>query len=99
MPEVSNVAELIRNMRPALHSGTYCFCNWPHERLPDFSVVGSFREAEGWTLIVEESVALQHGLQPVFRAAWITLEVQSDLHALGFLAKVSRAEWHLRRKR
>lgn len=86
----TNLAELIRDMMPTLQPGTYCFCNWPHERTPDIRVLGSFREVEGWTVIVEESIALQHGLQPVFRAAWITLEVHSDLLAVGFLAAVAQ---------
>lgn len=43
------------------------------------------------TVIVEESVAIAHGLQPLFRAAWITLTVSSDLAAVGLTAAVARA--------
>ena len=91
MPGEMYLAALIRNMRPTLQPGTYCFCTWPHERTPEFFFLSSFREAEGWTVIVEELVALHHGLIPDFRSAWITLNVHSDLHAVGFLAAISRA--------
>lgn len=91
MPGETNFAALIGNMRPTLQPGAYWFCTWPKDRAPEFSVVGSFQEAEGLTVIVEESLALQHGLILAFRSAWITLAVDSDLNAVGFLATVSRS--------
>lgn len=87
----TNLTALIGNMRPTLQPGTCCFCTWSHERSPDISVLGSFREAEGLTLIVDESDAIAQQLQCHFRSAWITLAVHSDLNAVGFLAAISRA--------
>ena len=43
------------------------------------------------TVILEEAAAAAAGLQPAFRAAWITLTVHSDLHAVGLTAAVSAA--------
>ena len=40
---------------------------------------------------MSERIAATHDLTPVFRAAWITLTVQSDLNAVGLTAVVSTA--------
>ena len=42
-------------------------------------------------MIVEDAVATAHDLECLYRAAWITLDVNSDLHAVGLLAVVTRA--------
>jgi uncharacterized protein len=88
----SDLRVMLREMKPTVHSGEYVFVVWPGEQPPpNLPIVMSFREVEGWTLIVKESVAIARGLQCVFRAAWITLEVHSDLNAVGFLAAVTGA--------
>ena len=76
---------------PVLRPGVYAFCALPPDRAVDFPVVGTFREDEGPTVIVEEAVASAHGLDVVFRAAWVTLGVNSDLYAVGLTAMVARA--------
>lgn len=92
MPPISDLAELLRAMQPVLHPGVYAFCVIPDgSDTTRFSPLGTFREAEGVTVIVEEAVAATHGLAPLFRAAWITLTVNSDLAAVGLTAAVSRA--------
>ena len=84
--------DLLRNLRPVLHEKALAFCLLP----PDFDA-GSirclclFREAEGMTLVVDEEVAAEHGWEVVFRAAWITLSVDSDLQAVGLTAAVAGA--------
>jgi hypothetical protein len=88
----SDLRVLLREMKPILRPGVYVFVVWPGDQPPTaLPIVMSFREAEGLTLIVEESLAIEHGLQCVFRAAWITLDVHSDLNAVGFLAAVTGA--------
>jgi hypothetical protein len=47
------------------------------------------REAEGDTVILDEASARAHGLEPRFRAAWITLTVHSALDAVGLTAAVA----------
>ena len=79
-------------MQPLLHEGVYCFVVVP----PGFDVrsvspIATFLEREGVSLIVEEHVAVEHRLTTVFRAAWITLTVHSDLNAVGLTAAVSTA--------
>lgn len=41
----------------------------------------TFREAEGLTVVVDEETAARRGWPVLFRAAWITLTVHSDLTA------------------
>jgi uncharacterized protein len=88
----SDLSTLLRELRPTLHRGTYAFCVCPGDRPPtNVPAVMTFRETEGCTLIVEAEAAAAHGLQCLFQAAWITLGVNSDLHAVGLLAAVTRA--------
>jgi hypothetical protein len=59
--------------------------------LKDRRVIASVREAEGLSLIVEKSFANENGLQPHFECAWITLNVNSDLAAVGLTAAFASA--------
>lgn len=47
-------------------------------------------EEEGPTVVVPVEVARQHGYEPSFVAAWLTLRVHSALEAVGLTAAVSR---------
>jgi hypothetical protein len=86
------LAELIASLRPVLHPGVYVFCAAPEgTSLAGVEVLATFREAEGTTLVLEERVARELGLDVQFRAAWITLSVNSDLAGVGLTAAFSRA--------
>ncbi len=85
-----NLATLLRCMSPRWNPGTYAFCVWPTEIAPP-EAIGFVREAEGLTVVVEESIAINAGVPIQFRAAWLTLDVHSDLSAVGFLAEVAGA--------
>jgi len=88
----SDLSVLLRDLRPTLRPGVYALCAWSGDRAPaDVTAIMTFREVEGWTLIVEMEMAAAHGLQAQFEAAWITLGVTSDLNAVGLLAAVTRA--------
>ena len=83
---------LLRSMDPVQNPGIYVYCQLPLGADPaGLPAVATFRESEGWTVILEEQAALAHGLAPRFRAAWITLTVYSDLEAVGLTAAVARA--------
>jgi hypothetical protein len=89
---ITDLAELIRSMQPTLHSGVYAFASVP----PDTNVsalvpLGTFREDEGLTVIVSEETAQRAELPILFRSAWITLTVHSDLQAVGLTAAVATA--------
>ena len=89
---VSNVRELLGRMRPVLNPGTFVFCALPpNANTSGVPAIGMFREPEGTTVIVDERAAATLGLTPVFRAAWITLTVHSDLEAVGLTATVAGA--------
>lgn len=89
---VSNLATLLRSMEPVLHDGVYAYCSVPHDaQLAAFSPVVTVREPEGLTLVVPEAQAVAAGLPVLFRAAWISLTVHSDLEAVGLTAAFSSA--------
>ena len=77
-------------MEPVLNDGTYLYVRSKVESAIDLSkIVASIREAEGTSLIVEESFAESEGLKPIFKCVWITLHVNSDLSAIGFTSAFS----------
>ncbi len=88
MPPVSDLDSLICNMSPQLREGIYVYiqCNGELPSLNDSRIVASVREPEGLSLIVEDSYATEKGLEPSFECAWITLNVNSDLAAVGLTA-------------
>jgi uncharacterized protein len=89
---VSDLATLLRSMEPELHEGVFVYASAPHEAdWNALSAFATFREAEGITLITSESEAIKAKLTVIFRAAWITLKVHSDLQAVGLTAAFSRA--------
>ncbi|HEY7638618.1 MAG TPA: ACT domain-containing protein [Steroidobacteraceae bacterium] len=89
---ISNLATLLRSMEPVLHEGVYAYCTVPHDtQLAGFFPVVTVREPEGLTLVLPEEQAVAAGLPVLFRAAWISLTVHSDLQAVGLTAAFSGA--------
>jgi len=89
---VSDLAELLRTLQPVLNDGTFVFASLPDDA--DSSALeplATFRETEGLTVVVAEARARLAGLRVLFRAAWITLTVHSDLQAVGLTAAVADA--------
>lgn len=92
MPAISSLAMLLRSMEPILHEGAYAYCVVPEdEDVSTLSPVVTVREAEGLTVVVPAEQADEAGLNILFRAAWITLTVHSDLQAVGLTAAFSGA--------
>ena len=88
---ISSVDELIRSMSPRLNEGVYCFVSISGEAdITALDPIASIREDEGTSLIVEESLLDGTGVEIVFRAAWITLTLNSDLSAVGLTAAVAK---------
>ncbi|QHF46578.1 acetyltransferase [Pseudomonas sp. S35] len=86
------LATLLRSMSPHLNEGDYVFCTLPDHRIPDgCEAIGSFREQEGLTLILERQQAEHAGLAFDYVAAWITLNVHSALEAVGLTAAFASA--------
>ena len=89
---ISDLSLLLRSMEPVCNAGVYAYVSVPHATdiaaIPSVAVV---REVEGITLIVTEDEALQRQLPVLFRCAWITLHVHSDLQAVGLTAAFAHA--------
>jgi uncharacterized protein len=89
---IANLAVLLRSMEPMLHDGVYAYCVVPHgANVAGLSPVATVSEAEGLTLVLPEEQAVQAGLSVLFRAAWITLTVHSDLQVVGLTAAFANA--------
>lgn len=89
---ISNLNQLLQSITPILKDGVYAYCLVPHgSDVRPFAPVVTVVEDEGVSLIVSEDVALAADLEILFRAAWITLTVHSDLQALGLTAAFSHA--------
>jgi hypothetical protein len=83
---------LLRSMSPQLNDGEYVFCTVKDGQVPQgCEIMGSFREREGLTLILERSQAERAGLSFDYLAAWITLNVHSALQAVGLTAAFATA--------
>lgn len=86
------LAALLRSLSPQLNDGDYVFCTVPDQCIPaGCEVIGSFREQQGLTLIVERQHAERAGLAFDYVAAWITLKVHSALEAVGLTAAFASA--------
>jgi len=89
---VNELPALLRAMRPVRNAGTFVFVSVPPATdLRGLDVVATMREPEGLSLVLREELAQARGFTVLFRAAWITLTVASDLHAVGLTAAVSTA--------
>jgi hypothetical protein len=81
---------MLASMQPELNEGAYVFSSVQADTdVSRLAPIATFREREGLTVIVDESTALREGLPVLFRAAWITLTVHSDLQAVGLTAAVA----------
>lgn len=87
----TSLATLLRSMSPQLNAGEYVFCTLRGQLPAGLEIIGSFREQEGLTVILERSHAEQAGFGFDYVAAWITLNVHSALEAVGLTAAFATA--------
>ncbi len=89
---IRDLNTLLQSLKPLLNSGVYVFCSVPAQSsLAGIEPLATFCETEGLTVVLEESAATAAHFAPLFRAAWITLTVHSDLQAVGLTAAVAAA--------
>lgn len=91
---ISDLQTLIRSMEPVLNPGTYVYTSLPHDtaNIASIDAITMVREVEGITLVVAEETATKLNLTNIlFRCAWITLHVHSDLNAVGLTAAFASA--------
>ncbi len=92
MKPISDLADLLRTMNPVLNPGAFVFVSIaPGSAIQPEFVVASIREPEGWSVVMHEADAEKSGLNPLFRCAWITLSVNSDLETVGLTAAFAAA--------
>lgn len=86
-----DLAKLLQTMQPRLDPRPFVFCSVEPAVYAGLEVtpIGLFHEAEGVSLILEQSQADRAGL--AYSGVWalITLTVYSDLAAVGFLAAIT----------
>ena len=89
---IRDLARLLTEASPVLHPhATAVVALDGFEPPPGLEVIGLFREAEGLTLYVDAEAAEAAGLRIAFRAAWITMTVESALDEVGFTAAFAAA--------
>ena len=89
---INDLNTLLASMSPELQPGVFIYASVPFDTdLSGVTPIATVREREGLTIIAEESEALTAGIEPMFRAAWITLTVHSDLQAVGLTAAFAAA--------
>ena len=82
-----DLTRLLAGMAPELDAERWRFCRAP---APVDGALATFREAEGWTLLLRDGDELPTGaaIAPG-RYARITLTIHSSLEAVGLIAAVS----------
>lgn len=88
---VRELATLLADPQPRLREGVFGFCHVPSgEQIPaGVTPLLYFAEDEGTTLIVPLDQARALGIACEFPARMITLNVNSALDAVGFLAAIT----------
>ncbi len=88
----TELAKLLKDMKPELHAGEYVYCLAPSwEEAVTLKPIGIFQEKEGVTVILPKRAAEEASLPYSTICAWITLTVHSSLEAVGLTAAVSKA--------
>ena len=92
LPMTTDLQQLLRTLNPRLNPEKYAFVTLPPGKSVDSArIVGSIREPEGVSVILDLDEVKREELTPLFVCSWITLTVQSDLQSVGLTAAVSGA--------
>lgn len=80
------------HLNPILNPGTYVFCQIQNlEKINQDQIIGTFKEKEGWTVILSKASARALRIPFEYEAAWITLQTPTDLDMIGLTAEFSSA--------
>jgi hypothetical protein len=93
MTAETNLSHLLSSINPILHPDIFVFATLSESARKALAIqpIMEFREDEGITVVVRQTEAEQGGLAYQYPCRMITLNVHSDLNAVGFLAKISTA--------
>jgi predicted N-acetyltransferase YhbS len=87
----TNLQALLATLHPVRRDGEYVYVLWPHGRPLEPGIQAAVREAEGLTVVLPRGTADSLGLPYDFVGAWITLQVHSEVEAVGLTAAVGKA--------
>jgi hypothetical protein len=88
----TDIVILLKDMTPRLNEGEYVFCTVDNlDKISQENIIGVFKEEEGWTAILNKTLADKLNLSYSYIAAWITLTIHSSLEAVGLTAAFSKA--------
>ncbi|MFZ5442067.1 MAG: ACT domain-containing protein [Myxococcota bacterium] len=88
---MKDLQTLLRTMQPSLLEGSWAFVTVPNGKPvpPGLNPLMTYREVEGLTMLLDEKDLAKSNLPHAFFCRGISLNVNSSLYAVGFLAAVS----------
>ncbi|MCB0685529.1 MAG: ACT domain-containing protein [Saprospiraceae bacterium] len=88
----TDLKTILSFLNPILNAGIYVFAVIPdHSGVVPKEAILTFKEKEGVTIIIRETLARDLDLTYSFPSRWITLDVLSSLNSVGLTAVVSSA--------
>ncbi len=92
MTGIKDLSSLLKSMSPRLDDKIYVFCSITEEKFSKIKVdpILIFKEKEGITIILEKEAADKNNLSYSDKWSLITLNVHSDLTAIGFIALITK---------
>jgi len=79
------------NKKVILNKGEYVFCSIIDiNKININNIICSFKESEGYSIIISKEEAIKNNLPFYFVSAWITLEIDSTLDSVGLTSSFSR---------
>lgn len=91
MSGVSDLPQMLAQMRPELRPGTFVFLAFTEPPPDGLHPVMTFTEDEALTVVVPQHEADVQSCSYTSAFAWISLRVQSDLEGVGLTAAFSTA--------
>lgn len=89
MAGLTNLHEILGALRPSVRQGSFVYVTSPTP--PEVDAHARIVEDEGVTLVLDQAVADDHGLEYEGVFGWITLQAHTSLEAVGITAAVSTA--------
>lgn len=88
----TELSHLLRHLSPSLSREVFVFASCDRGRIPpDVRPQMSFLEAEGTTIVLEQSLAIAKSIPFEFPCRMITINIHSSLNAVGLLAEITSA--------
>ena len=74
-----------------LNNGEYVYCSVNDlKNTKNIDIICSFKESEGYSIIISREEAIKNNLPFYFISAWITLDIESTLDSVGLTSSFSK---------